>query len=91
MKDDREQRVRDAVMDTFRAWGGQWNVTARQPESETSPEARWLLRVHCRPIVKGHVTASTVDDYLSRPSDAEARSRWESELRSIFEEALATE
>lgn len=80
--------VRDAVMETFRSWGGQWNVTAVPPEADDSPE-RWQLRVHSRPVIRATVSASAVDAYVSDPTDPDAISAWEMELRPIFEDAKA--
>ena len=83
-----KETVRDAVMDTFRSWGGQWNVTALPPEAEDSPD-RWQLRVHSRPVIRATVSTSALAAYIENPTDPEAVTAWETELRPIFEDAKA--
>lgn len=87
MEQDLKLRLRDAVMDTFRKWGGQWNVTPVPPGTGDAPDHSWLLRVHSRPIARGNLSAELARAYLSDPSDPDVAARWEEELRSTFQVA----
>ncbi len=87
--DELRDRVRDAVMGTFRAWGGQWNVTPAEPGVDDVPADRWEIKVRSHPIVMGYVSADVVRAYLERPTDPQAQADWESQLRPLFEEARA--
>lgn len=89
MGEDKRERLRDAIIDTFKEWGGYWNVSPTAPGTHNAPEDRWLLRVHSRPIVRGEISAAVVEAYLRDPTDAETLARWQSELRPIFERASA--
>ena len=89
MSDDQRDRIRDAVMDLFREWGGQWNVTAQPPEPGAGTAHRWQLRVHSRPVARGELSADVIEAYLRDPSDPDASARWEAELRPLFERAKA--
>lgn len=44
LPDELRESVRDAVMDTFREWGGQWNVSPGYSGSirDRSSERRWV-------------------------------------------------
>ena len=87
--EEEKARFRDAVMDTFRAWGGQWNVSTRAPGHDAERPDSWVVRVHSHPFTHGFVAADVVDGYLSDPSDASAAARWEESLRPLFEAAKA--
>jgi hypothetical protein len=87
--EEKKAQLRDAVMDTFRAWGGQWNVSTRPPGHDAERPDSWVVRVHSHPFTHGFVAADVVDDYLSDPSDASALARWEESLRAVFEAAKA--
>lgn len=87
MSEDKREQLRDAVIDTFKGWGGYWNVSPAPPGTHNGPEDRWLLRVHSRPIVRADISAVVVEAYLRDPSDPETLALWEAELRPIFERA----
>lgn len=89
MSEELKQRVRDAAMDTFREWGGQWNVAPLPPGIDNVPPDSWLIKVKSNPIVKGFVKSATVEAFLDNPEDAEAKAAWEAELRPLFEDARA--
>lgn len=91
MSEDKRERLRDAVIDTFKGWGGYWNVSPTVPGTHNAPVDRWLLRVHSRPIVRSEISADVVEAYLRDPTDGETLGRWESELRPIFERAIDDE
>lgn len=85
--EERKKQIRDAVMDTFRGWGGYWNVSARPPAGSDNPA--WALRVHSHPFTHGELPVELVDAYLDDPDDEEAAERWEATLRPIFDQARA--
>jgi hypothetical protein len=87
MDEELRERVRDAIMDTFRTWGGQWNVSPVPPGTGDAPPDRWLLRVPSRPLARGSVSAETVETYLSHPTDPGVLERWHAELRPVFDRA----
>jgi hypothetical protein len=89
MIEEIQDRVRDAIMDTFRKWGGQWNVTPHSPEAEEGPADAWSIRVHSRHIARGTLPVEVVEAYLEDSADPEAAAAWESALRPIFEAARA--
>ncbi|MEE9156285.1 MAG: hypothetical protein V3U38_06520 [Gemmatimonadota bacterium] len=89
LPDELRERVRDAVMDTFREWGGQWNVSPVPPGTGGAPPDRWLLRVHSRPVVRATLGPDVVNAYLEDAKDPGAVSAWQAELRPTFEEAKA--
>jgi hypothetical protein len=89
MSDEMHDRIRDAVMDLFREWGGQWNVSAQPPEPGAGTADRWQLRVHSRPVARGELSTDVIEAYLAEPSDPEASARWEEALRPLFERAKA--
>ena len=89
MHEDTREQLREAVMDTFRTWGGQWNVSPVAPGTGAAPPDRWLLRVHSHPFTKGELSADLVDAYLRDPENPETVARWEEQLRPIFERARA--
>jgi hypothetical protein len=74
-------------MDTFREWGGYWNVTPKPPGDQNDSPDSWSLRVHSHPFTHGLVAADTVEEYIENPADETAQQRWIEELRPIFEEA----
>ncbi len=82
--EERKRKLRDAVMDTFRGWGGYWNVTPRAP---ADPAEGWKLRVHSHPFTHGELAADLVDAYLDDPDDEGTAARWEAALRPIFDQA----
>ncbi|NIR46024.1 MAG: hypothetical protein GWN99_16480 [Gemmatimonadetes bacterium] len=85
--DDRSKKVRDAVMDTFRGWGGYWNVTPRAPAADAEPGESWKLRVHSHPFTHAELDVDLVDAYLDDPDDEELAGRWQAALRPIFDQA----
>ncbi len=87
MDEDIRERLREALMDTFRTWGGQWNVSPLAPGTGAAPPDRWLVRVHSHPFTRGELPSDLVEDYLRDPTHPETASRWEQELRPIFERA----
>ncbi len=89
MNEDTRKKLRDALMDTFRSWGGQWNVSPVAPGTGAAPDDRWLIRVHSNPITRAELPADLVDSYLQDPDNAETTARWETELRPIFDQARA--
>lgn len=89
MNEDTSKKLRDALMDTFRSWGGQWNVSPVAPGTGAAPDDRWLIRVHSHPITRAELSADLVTSYLHDPDDPETIARWETELRAIFDQARA--
>lgn len=89
MQEKRDERVREAIMGTFRGWGGQWNVSVTPPEDPEAPEDGWFVRVHSRPIVRDNISAEVVEAFLADPDDPAAVRAWQAELRPIFERARA--
>ncbi len=89
MNEDTRARLREILMSTFRSWGGQWNVSPIAPGTGAAPEDRWLVRVHSHPITRAELPADLVDAFLRDPNDSETTSRWEAELRAIFDRARA--
>ncbi len=87
MNDDIKVRLREAIMETFRGWGGQWNVSAVPPGAGAAPPDRWLVRIHSHPFTRGELPAELVEAYLADPAGAETSERWEAELRSLFDRA----
>lgn len=87
MSEEIQERVRDAIMDTFRKWGGQWNVTPHAPEAEEGPSDAWSIRVHSRPIVRGILAVDVVEAYLRDSADPDAVRKWEASLKPIYEAA----
>ncbi len=91
MADDMRERVRDALMVTFRDWGGYWNVSLTPPGTKDAPPDRWLLRIHSRPIAKAELAADVVEAYLNDPENPETVARWLEEVRPIYEHARETD
>lgn len=89
MNEELRSRLRDAAMDTFREWGGQWNVATTPPGVDDVPSDSWLIKVKSNPIVRGLVKAATIEAYLENPDDPQARAAWEAELRPLFDDARA--
>ena len=89
MSEELRERVRDEAMETFREWGGQWNVATLPPGIDDIPADSWLIKVKSNPIVKGLVKAATIEAYLENPEDNEAKAAWEAELRPLFDAARA--
>ncbi len=89
MNEDKRKKLREILMQTFRSWGGQWNVSPIAPGTGAAPKDRWLVRVHSHPITRAELPAELVDAYLSDPNDSETVARWEAELRVIFDRARA--
>ncbi len=89
MTEELKKKIRDLVMDTFRGWGGQWNVTPVPPGHGSVPEDRWEIMVRSNPIVRGRVSVELVNLYREGSRAPEAREKWEEALRPIFEEAKA--
>lgn len=89
MNEDTRTKLRDVLMNTFRSWGGQWNVSPIAPGTGAAPEDRWLVRVHSHPITRAELPADLVDSYLREPDHPETAARWELELRAIFDQARA--
>lgn len=87
MAEDKSERLRDAIIDTFNRWGGYWNVSPTPPGEHNAPAGRWLLQVHSRPIVRAEISAEVAEAYLRDPTDPETLALWESELRPIFDRA----
>jgi hypothetical protein len=87
--EERKKQIREAVMDTFRGWGGYWNVSARPPAESENASANWKLRVHSHPFTHGELPADLIDAYLDGPGDEETVARWEATLRPIFDQARA--
>ncbi len=85
--EDQTEQVRDAAMDTFREWGGYWNVSPRPPGAEGGSPDSWFLRVHSHPFTHGIVATDVAEAYLKDPTDESAAARWREELQPIFEEA----
>ena len=89
MSEELSKQLRDAAMDTFREWGGQWNVSTLPPGTDAVPEDAWLIKVKSNPIVKGLVKTATITAYLESPDDPDAKAAWEAELRPLFDDARA--
>lgn len=75
--------LRSAVMEIFRRWGGQWNVTVGRVSGEG--ERRWQLVVHTRPVVRREIAEPVAQSLLRGESEGEGR--WAAELRPLFEAA----
>ena len=82
-----KERVRDAVMDTFREWGGYWNVSPIPPGDEDGSPDGWFIRVHSHPFTHGTIAADIVEAFLESPTDESAAARWSEALLPIFDEA----
>ncbi|UCC74560.1 MAG: hypothetical protein JSV86_08430 [Gemmatimonadota bacterium] len=91
MADDTRQRLREALIRSFRGWGGYWNVSPTPPGTSGAPPDRWLLRIHSRPITRAELAADVAEAYLNDPADPEAVARWQEEVRAVFEHAKATD
>jgi hypothetical protein len=91
MSEDRRRQLRDQLMQTFRDWGGYWNVSPTPPGQGDAPPDHWRLRIHSRPIAHAELAADVVEAYLNDTADPEAAARWEETLRPIFEHAKATD
>lgn len=77
--------LRSAVMETFRRWGGQWNVTVGKVSGE-GESRRWELVVHTRPVVRREVSERAAQSLLR--GEGEAEGGWAAELRPLFEAAV---
>jgi hypothetical protein len=91
MADDIREQLRDALMNTFRDWGGYWNVSPIPPGTKGAPPDRWLLRIHSRPIAKAELAADVVEAYLNDPENPEVLARWLEEVRPIYDHARETD
>lgn len=88
--EDQKERVRGAIMDTFRDWGGYWNISSKPPGTDPDvDENSWAIRVHSHPHVHGTLPADVVDAYLADPADEAAAARWAEELTPLFKAAKA--
>lgn len=76
--------LRSAVMEIFRRWGGQWNVTVGKVSGE-GESRRWQLAVHTRPVVRREIAEPVAQSLLR--GEAEAEGVWVAELRPLFEAA----
>lgn len=76
--------LRSAVMEIFRRWGGQWNVTVGKIGGE-GESRRWELVVHTRPVVRRQIGEGVAQSLLR--GEGEAEGSWTAELRPLFEAA----
>ena len=76
--------LRAAVMEIFRRWGGQWNVTVGNVSGEEASR-RWQLVVHTRPVVRREIAEPVAQSLLR--GEGEAEGVWAAELRPLFEAA----
>lgn len=75
------KEIRSAVMDRFRKWGGQWNVTVARAEGAPG----WDLVVHSRHVVSGRLSDAAADSLLR--GEGEAEGAWAAELRPLLQAA----
>lgn len=73
--------LRAAVMQIFRRWGGQWNVTVGKVAGEGASRS-WELVVHTRPVVRRTIGDGIAQSLLR--GDGEAEGSWAAELRPLF-------
>lgn len=76
--------LRAAVMEIFRRWGGQWNVTAGKVSGE-GESRRWELVVHTRPVVRRTIDEAVAQSLLR--GEGESEGSWAADLRALFEAA----
>lgn len=76
------KEIRSAVMDRFRKWGGQWNVTVAPTEDGSA----WQLVVHSRHVSSARLSEAAAASLLK--GEGEAEGAWAAELRPLFRAAL---
>ena len=81
IESQKSKEIRSAVMDRFRKWGGQWNVTVARAEGVPG----WELVIHSRRVVSGRVSDAAADSLLN--GEGEAEGAWAAELHPLFQAA----
>lgn len=80
------KELRDAVMATFKGWGGYWNVSLTPPKGDGGADV-WSIKIHSHPYTHAELSAPVVEAYLENPQDPAAAADWERELRVLFDDA----